>query len=255
MPNILLDLEVDRVDLVDEGANSQAFIKLYKRKELEANMDLQQILAKMKPEHAAVIQQELEKAKSEVPADVEKRLSELEGDKQSLTEELAKANETIQGLEEVAKGKPAEQDFEDILKNADPAVQEVLKSLKAQKEAAEEATRQMLEKAKHEEAVAKAKELKSLPVEEDKLVEVLKSISPEVHEILKAAAKVVEDAGIFTEVGKRSTGHSGADAWTRIEKKAEEIKVRDGITFEAAVSKAIKENPELYKEYVTGGAN
>ena len=33
MPYELKDLVIDRVDLVDEGANSAAFIELYKRKE------------------------------------------------------------------------------------------------------------------------------------------------------------------------------------------------------------------------------
>ena len=33
MPYLLEDLVITRVDLVDEGANSAAFIELYKRKE------------------------------------------------------------------------------------------------------------------------------------------------------------------------------------------------------------------------------
>lgn len=256
MFNILLDLEVDRVDLVDEGANSQAFIKLYKRKETDKDMDFAQILAKLKPEHAAIVKDELAKAKAEVPEEVQKRLTELENDKQALSTELAKAKEDLQA--HVAKGKSETDALEEVLKSADPIVQEVVKSLKARTEAAEAATRELINKAKQEEAIAKAKELKALPVEEDKLVEVLKSVTPEVYEILKSAAKAVEEASIFQEVGKSKGSEGGSDAWARIEKKASEIQKRDGITFEAAVSKAITENKELYREYLEhleGGAN
>ena len=54
MPNILTDLIIDRVDLVDEGANSAAFVELFKRKEQGNPMELSEILSKMKPEHAGV---------------------------------------------------------------------------------------------------------------------------------------------------------------------------------------------------------
>ena len=59
MPYILEDLVIDRVDLVDEGANSAAFIELYKRKE-QSKMNFEEILSKMKPEHAKVIQETLD---------------------------------------------------------------------------------------------------------------------------------------------------------------------------------------------------
>ena len=54
MPNIIVGLVVDRVDFVDEGANSAAFIKMYKRREKD-DMDLEEVLAKLKPEHAEVV--------------------------------------------------------------------------------------------------------------------------------------------------------------------------------------------------------
>lgn len=247
MPSLILDLVVDRVDLVDEGANSEAFIKLYKRKENETTMSVEEILAKMKPEHAEVIREEIAKAKGEVPEAI---ATELAKAKQDYTELLAE--------HEVAKAATVvEPDFEEVLKNADPVVQEVFKSLNAQKQAAEEATRQLLEKTKHEEAVAKAKELKALPVEEDKLVQVIKSASPEVVEVLKAAATALDNSEIFEEVGKsKPAGASDANtAWAKIEKKAGEIEARDSVTKAKAISIAIKENPDLYREYLDGGAN
>lgn len=249
VPNLLVDLVVDRVDLVDEGANSAAFIKLYKRKEMEIGMDFNEIISKLKPEHAEIIQAELAKAKAEVPEEIAKELSdtkiELETTKaefEKFKEEVKKSNEPVQ-----------EENFEEILKSLDPAVQKVFKSLQAQKEAAEQIAKQLKEQQEEEEAIAKAKALKALPVEEDKLVQVVKGVSDDVYEILKSAAKVLEESDIFKEIGKSDAGT--IDAWSKIEKKAGEIAKRDGITVEKAISVVINENPELYKEYLNGGAN
>lgn len=260
MPNLILDLLVDRVDLVDEGANSAAHIKLYKRKETEQVMNFDEILAKMKPEHREVIESELAKAKSEVPEDVSTELAKAKGDVETLTTDLAKAKADLDEVN-VAKSKDQEPDFEEVLKSLDPSVQAVFKSLKAQKDAAEEVARQAAEEKVTQEAVAKARELKALPVEEGKLVEVMKGITPEVHEILKAANQAMLDSGVLSEVGKSkeqsATNNAGnaADAWAKIEKAAEVIAEEEKISKAKAVTKAIRQNPDLYREYLEGGAN
>lgn len=242
MPSLVLDLLVDRVDLVDEGANSEAFIKLYKRKERRDTMTFEEILAKMKPEHAEVVKQYV--ADKDLTVDLNKakeKITELEGD-----------------LEKVAKSKTVEEPaFEDVLKSLDPAVQEVFKSMQAQKDAAEAVAKQAADERLNTEAIAKAKELKALPVDETKLVEVLKSITPEVHEILKAANKAISEDSVFEEIGKTKTDtSSGAgDAWGKIEKKAKAIEVEQKVSKAKAISIAVNQNPDLYKEYLEGGAN
>ena len=248
MPNLLIDLVVDRVDLVDEGANSAAFIKLYKRKEMETGMDFNEIISKLKPEHAEVIQAELAKAKAEVPEEIAKELSDTKVELETLKVELEKFKEEAKKSKEPVQ----EENFEEVLKNLDPAVQKVFKSLQAQKEAAEQIAKQLQEQKEEEEAIAKARALKALPVEEEKLVQVVKGVSDDVYEILKSAAKALEESILFEEIGKSDTGT--IDAWSKIEKKAEEIAKRDGITVEKAISVVINENPELYKEYLSGGA-
>jgi intracellular sulfur oxidation DsrE/DsrF family protein len=245
-----MDLVVDRVDLVDEGANSAAFIKLYKRKEMETDMDFNEIISKLKPEHAEIIQAEIAKARAEVPEEVATELSDTR-EKLEITEtELTKMKEEVKKSKEPAQ----EENFEEVLKSLDPAVQKVFKSLQAQKEAAEQVAKQLKEQKEEEEAIAKAKALKALPVEEDKLVQVVKGVSDDVYEILKSAAKVLEESDIFEEVGKGKGDAGTVDAWSRIEKKAGEIAKRDGITVEKAIGVVINENPELYKEYLNGGA-
>lgn len=288
MPYLLEDLVVDRVDLVDEGANSAAFIELYKRKERGATMDIKEILSKMKPEHSSVIQaeldklsgdvmkakedlatvtterdtatQDLEKAKEDLKAaneDKEKAESELETLKASIPDECDCDGEADEnGMCKVC-GKPKKRvafDEEETLKSMPAAARAVFIKMRTQKEAAEEEVRKAKDAEKHAEAVAKAAELKALPIETERLVGVLKSCSADMVDVLTTINAAIEGT-VLDEVGKSNAGSKGADAWSKIEAKADEIAKRDSVTKQKAVSIAIKENPELYKEYLQGGAN
>lgn len=288
MPYLLEDLVVNRVDLVDEGANSAAFIELYKRKERSANMELKEILSKMKPEHSAVIQAELDR----LAGDVEKAngtLATVTTERDTAVQDLAKANTDLDAVNEdlantkselemlKAKhpeececdgeedengmckscGKPKKKaafDEEETLKSMPAAAREMFAKMRAQKEAAEEEVRKAKEAEVHAQAVAKAAELKALPIESEKLVGVLKSCGTEMVDILTTINAAIEGT-VLGEVGKNSTGAHGGDAWGKIEAKADEIAKRDNVSKQRAVSIAIKENPDLYNEYLQGGAN
>lgn len=288
MPYLLEDLVVDRVDLVDEGANSAAFIELYKRKERGATMDIKEILSKMKPEHSSVIQaeldklsgdvmkakedlatvtterdtatQDLEKAKEDLKAaneDKEKAESELETLKASMPDECDCDGEADENGTCKVCGKPKKKaafDEEETLKSMPAAARAVFIKMRTQKEAAEEEVRKAKDAEKQAEAVAKAAELKALPIETEKLVGVLKSCSADMVDVLTTINAAIEGT-VLDEVGKSNVGNKGADAWSKIEAKADEIAKRDSVTKQKAVSIAIKENPELYKEYLQGGAN
>lgn len=258
MPNILLDLHVDRVDLVDEGANSHSYIKLYKRKETDSTMTFEEIIAKMKPEHATVINEAIAKAKQEVPEETQK---ELEGTKKELETKSTELKDKDAELEEVKKSKPKETDepdFEEVMKSLDPSVQKMFADLQSQKIAAEEVAKRAAEEKINQEAIAKAKDFKALPVEEAELVTVLKSASPEVMNILAAANKAISESSVFEEVGKskgKDVSTSAEEAWDKIEKKAKVLEDEHKVSKQRAISMAVKENPELYKEYLEGGAN
>lgn len=288
MPYLLEDLVIDRVDLVDEGANSAAFIELYKRKERSATMDIKEILNKMKPEHSAVIQAELGKLSGEVTkakedlATVTTECSTAKQDLEKAKEDLKAANEGKEKAEselEALKAKESEEcecdgeadengmckvcgkpkkkaafDEEETLKSMPAAARAMFIKMRTQKEAAEEEVRKAKDAEAQAEAVAKAAELKALPIETDKLVGVLKNCSAEMVDVLTTINAAIEGT-VLDEVGKSNPGSKGADAWAKIEAKADEIAKRDSVTKQKAVSIAIKENPELYKEYLQGGAN
>lgn len=286
MSTLLEDLVIDRVDLCDEGANSEAFIELFKRKE-QSSMDVKEVLSKMKPEHAKIIQDafdasatSLKEAQDSVASITKERddaKTELETTQKTL-EETKKALEDMQEANKPhpedcdcpeckAKREAAEKDkassgnasFDqtETFKSMPKEVQDYLNTLKVQKETAEEELRKSKEAAVEAEAVAKAESLKAIPVEKEKLVGILKTATPELIELLTVMNTAIEGT-VLGEVGKSASGSSdtgAADAWGKIDAKATELAKSKNITKAKAVSEVIKENPELYREYLEGGAN
>lgn len=281
MPCLLEDLEVTRVDLVDEGANSAAFIELYKRKEQSEIMNMEEIFAKMKPEHAQIIKDAIEALTGDVTKtklSLDTITTECNKAKQDLTVvsgELKKAKSDIailkasqpdtcecdgeedeQGMCKVC-GKPKKKvafDEEETLKSMPAGARVIFAKMRAQKEAAEEEVRKAREAEKNAEAIAKAAELKALPIESTKLTAVLKNCSTDMVDVLTTINAAIEGT-VLNEVGKSSSGKGNSDSWVSIEAKAAEIVKRDNVTKQKAVSIAIKENPKLYKDYLQGGAN
>lgn len=266
MPYLLEDLVIDRVDLVDEGANSAAFIELFKRKEHNI-MEVGEILSKMKPEHAEVIQaaidapaEELTKAKDELATVIAER-DAVTKERDEAREELNTANEDLKNtkseldtLKANSTGSSASFDETETLKSMPQAAREMFEKMKAQKDAAEEAIRKAKEEKETAEAVAKAKELKAIPFDQDKLVGIIKSADAELLDLLSVVNAAIEGT-VLGEVGKNHTTGGSGDAWAKIEAKADEIATRDSVTKAKAISIAIKENKELYNEYLQGGAN
>lgn len=278
MPYLLEDLVIDRVDFVDEGCCSAAFIELYKRKEQSGLMDVKEILSKMKPEHASVIEEAINKAKEDLATATTERdeaRQELANANEALTaanEDLEKAKSELETLQsenddeddntddedETEKAKAgASFDEAETLKSMPEAARELFAKMKHQKEAAEEELRKAKEAEKNAEAIAKAKELKAIPIEHDKLVGIIKRADDEVLDLLMTVNAAIEGT-VLEEVGKShksSNTNTGDEAWAKIESAADVIAKRDNITKAKAISVVIKEKPELYKEYLQGGAN
>ncbi|NMA23641.1 MAG: hypothetical protein GX938_09090 [Spirochaetales bacterium] len=270
MPYLLEDLVVDRVDLVDEGANSAAFIELYKRKERKESMDYKEVIAKMSPEQGKLVQAELNKLAGEATKakeDLATKTTEYEEAKKQLDEanrklekandDLATAKSELDALKPVDAAKAAF-DEEETMKAMPKEARELFTKMKAQKDAAEEELRKAKDAEKHAEAVAKAASLKSLPIEQAKLVELVKGATPEVLELLSTVASAMDET-VLGEVGKSKAGAGTAstsnEAWAQIEAKAAEVAKKESIYKAKAISKVVNENPELYKQYLQGGAN
>lgn len=285
MPNLISSLIIDRVDLVDEGANSASFIELFKRKESKEAMDVKEIISKMKPEHAEVVQTTLDTMQKSIDAstvlyeEVTKERDTanvaLEGANTALEEAntaLEKAKNVIalykaadyctcdgdedeDGVCESCnkpKGKAVDKagfDEEETLKSMPEAARELFYKMRDQKNAAEEAVRKAKEAEEHAEAVSKAATLKSLPIETEKLVSLIKGGSPELIECLTTINTAI-DGVVLNEVGKSKGADVADSSWAKIEAEAEVIAKRDGISKQKAITAVLKEKPELYNEYL-----
>lgn len=286
MATLLENLVIDRVDLCDEGANSEAFIELFKRKE-QSGMGVQEILGKMKPEHSKVIQDafdasaaSLKEAQDSV-ASITKERDEANASLESTKKELEDAQKALEDLKKTSgdgkhpddcdcpecSAKRAEKDrassgnasFDstETFKSLPMEARDYLSTLKTQKDAAEAALRKAREEKVEADAIAKAQSLKAIPVDQDKLVGILKTATPELIELLEVINGAIEGT-VLGEVGKSTSdagASSGADAWSKIEAKAAELAKSSSISKAKAVSQVIRDNPDLYREYLEGGAN
>ncbi len=274
MPYLLEDLVVDRVDLVDEGANSAAFIELFKRKERKESMDYKEVIAKMSPEQGKLVQAELDKLAGEVTKakedlatvtterdEAKKQLDETNEKLETANDDLATAKSELDELKQDEGNDDATKaafDEEETVKAMPKEARELFTKMKAQKDAAEEELRKAKDAEKHADAVAKAATLKSLPIEQDKLVGIVKSATPEILELLATVATAMDET-VLGELGKSKAGTSAAstsnEAWAQIEAKANEVAKKNSISKAKAISKVVNENPDLYKQYLQGGAN
>lgn len=223
-------------------------------------MDVDEILAKMKPEHAQTIQAELDRlAKSNeelaaTNAELEKACAEAK--KADETEDPEKDPEKDP---EVAKeGNTSFDDVESLTKGLDPQVAGFIAQLKKQKEAAEEVAKAAIAKERHAAAINKAAELKALPVAEATLVDFIEKSSDETIDMLSAIAKGIESTVLSEAGAPHDDGtfkKSSSAAWSKIESEAERVAKERGVTVAKATGMVIAEQPELYKEYLGGGAN
>lgn len=235
-------------------------------------MDVKEILSKMKPEHAEVIQAALDKVADDLK-EAQEQVKTITAERDTATkerddakeecnaakDELATANEDLETTKSELETLRAEKagagismDETATLKSMPTEVREIFEKMRTQKDAAEEELRKAKDAEKHAEAVAKANTLKALPIEHEKLVGIVKNADADVMALLENVSAALEGT-VLDEVGKSHTGGNNADAWTKIEAKADEIVKSKSVTKAKAISLAIKENPELYKEYLNGG--
>jgi len=246
----LVDLELNRVDLVKEGSNSKAHILLNKGKE-QSNMPktYEELVAMLKPEEADVLKAHVD----EIEKSANEKVCAKEDELKLKDEELAKAKEDNEALtnkvSEIEKAK-SEATEEEILKSAPPALQEMIAKVRQQ-------NAELVEREADAIAKTRFEELKAIPCDETELKGILKSASPAVFEVLKKAAVAIE----ATVLNKGMTGTKGAEstiggAFSKLEKAAKELQeVNKSLTYEQAFTQVMKDKPELYAEYTKEEVN
>lgn len=238
----LVNLNLDRVALCNQGANSRAHILLTKRKETK-NMTVEELLKAMTPEQAKVITDHLAsitKAKDESIAQLTGEVTTLKSTVTSLTEQVEKSKPAV-------PQPAATPSAEEVLKSASPEIKSLFEGMQNTMNTLVAAQEENLAKSRFE-------AVKALPVEEATLKGVLKSASPAVFEVLKAAAAAVTATtkAVGTNVDGEMPGAT-TGAYATLEKSAKEIqKSNAGLTYEQAFTKACEADPAAYTKYCRG---
>lgn len=240
--SIIVDLDLDKVALCNQGANSRANILLTKRKEnSKMPENFEELVKALTDEQAAIVTAHiaaLEKAHADEIVAKDETITELNADITTLKEETAKS-----------KPEGEEKTPEDLLKSVSPELATYVETLQKSVNALV---------AEQEETLAKTRfeAVKALPVEEEALKAVLKSASPAMYEILVKAANAVETT-VLKGKGKDLPADEfvvdANSAYESLSKSANKIMAEEvGKTFEQAFVEACSNDPETYATYVKG---
>lgn len=286
MAKKLTNLKITKVSLVDEGACSAAHITLFKQKKGGSEMTFEEMMESLSEEQQAIIKakfdaqnEELEKAKEEC-SEKEQELEEAKKAFSEKEEELEKVKQEKKDLEtKASETEEEEEDDEDtlaievnsedgvtkakkelteeeILKNVDSAVREMIQKAKSEAEIHKQAVLKMKEEKEIAEVTEIAKSLSGVGTEETQMVSMLrkaKSLDVELYaEVLKAlqvANNIIADSELLKEKGQSFAGND-VDAWSKVDAKADEIAKTRGVSKAKATNIVIDEFPELYQAYL-----
>lgn len=286
MAKKLTNLKITKVSLVDEGACSAAHITLFKQKKGGSEMTFEEMMESLSEEQQAIIKakfdaqnEELEKAKEEC-SEKEQELEEAKKAFSEKEEELEKVKQEKKDLEtKASETEEEEEDDEDtlaievnsedgvtkakkelteeeILKNVDSAVREMIQKAKSEAEVHKQAVLKMKEEKEIAEVTEIAKSLSGVGTEETQMVSMLrkaKSLDVELYaEVLKAlqvANNIIADSELLKEKGQSFAGND-VDAWSKVDAKADEIAKTRGVSKAKATNIVIDEFPELYQAYL-----
>ena len=286
MAKKLTNLKITKVSLVDEGACSAAHITLFKHKKGGSEkMTFEEMMNSLTEEQQAVIKakfdaqnEELEEAKKAF-SEKEEELEEAKKAFSEKEEELEKVKQEKKDLETKASETEEEEDDEDtlaievnsedgvtkakkelteeeILKNVDSAVREMIQKAKSEAEIHKQAVLKMKEEKEIAEVTEIAKSLSGVGTEETQMVSMLrkaKSLDVELYaEVLKAlqvANNIIADSELLKEKGQAGD-KAGVDAWAQVDAKADEIAKTRGVSKAKATNIVIDEFPQLYQAYL-----
>jgi len=287
--NRLSDMEFDEVSLVNRPANQLSKVVLFKSdeepkmpghpgKKRKMMMDEEEV---SKPDHYGKMEDDEEEEDEEEvskPGHPDKKMKkesdkermarlramqksdeavDLPGEVYDYIESLESANAEM--IDELTKMAEFVEGEEEILKNADPAIVEIVKAAEERAQAAETIAKAERDFRLEREFIAKAAEFDRLPVDAAEFGPVLKAAAEVLTEeqfeaitsVLAAANESVAQGNLFTEVGK-ATSFANDSSMGRIEKAAARLREGSEMTHAESIAKAVEADPSLYTEYLRG---
>lgn len=260
--NRLTDMEFDEISLVTRPANQLSKVVLFKSDESEPEVteDLTKGGKQMPPmdeEEEMEDEETMEKGKKSMKKD-DAEVVDLPNEVYEYISALEAANaEMTEALEKMAG---PEEEEEDIMKSADPAIVAIVKAAEERAEAAERIAKAERDFRLEKEFVAKASTLNNLAIDANEFGSVLKSAAESltteqftaIWDALQTANSAMAEAGMFSEVGK-SGAFDNESAFSPIDKAAQKIMATmPGMSREQAIAKAVESDPTLYTTYLRG---
>lgn len=267
--NRLTDMEFDEISLVTRPANQLSKVVLYKSGDMDMPeaedevFDLDDTLDKggykkddddesetdrIVDEDEAILRLKESKKKVKKDEEVESMLNYIEA--------LESANETLMAKLDEA-GEESVEEYDHILKGADPEIVELFKAAEERAAVAEEIAKAERENRLQREFIEKAATYDSLPVETATFGIVLKDASESMDAdtydalttVLAAANEAISQGGLMSEIGVTKSFDAGS-GMGRIEQVASVLQAENtDLTREAAIAKAVTDDPSLYDIY------
>ena len=267
--NRLTDMEFDEISLVTRPANQLSKVVLYKSGDMDMPeaedevFDLDDTLDKggykkddddesetdrIVDEDEAILRLKESKKKVKKDEEVESMLNYIEA--------LESANETLMAKLDEA-GEESFEEYDHILKGADPEIVELFKAAEERAAVAEEIAKAERENRLQREFIEKAATYDSLPVETATFGIVLKDASESMDAdtydalttVLAAANEAISQGGLMSEIGVTKSFDAGS-GMGRIEQVASVLQAENtDLTREAAIAKAVTDDPSLYDIY------
>lgn len=235
-------------DLNNQNDNSNEF-----RKGTEEEAMSEQNNVETTPEVLST--EEVDKAKGQMSYD------EMMNKIKMLEDELAMANKKLKKSED----DEVVVDTASLVKEAPEPLRKMLEDLEksaqdatARANAAEEILKAERVARANSESIEKAKAWKFLGLDAEKvgpalrqLAEINEELAKSVEEALNSVNAQAESANIFAEIGKSANPTTG-DAYTQLTSLAKSLtEAKTGTTFEQAFADAVKQNPDLYSQYLS----
>lgn len=252
----LKKVRLTEISLVDAGAHPEAVVSIYKR-DIPGGEPHQQKGPTMDANTQAALA-EIERANatiSELTANVAKLRADLDAERTA--REAAEAK--VAQVAKAAGGAPAAADpaEDEILKNADPAVRDVIVALRKSNADAHAQIQKLAEEGEVRKAIAHVTaEFPNLPVKAEDFGPVFKRLSAAMKKddldvltrVLKAASETA--AMLLTGAGGTGVTIVKSSAEAQMETLAKARSERTGEAYAVAYDKVMQENPGLYSRYI-----
>lgn len=263
MATNLTEMTIDEISIVDEGANGEARVVLFKSKSAPSGQTEPAGIAG--DANAAALAAQLKEHEMDIET-LSKALEDAEAKFVALEKRTTDAEAALEDANAVIKAKDAE--IADLKKEATPPSEDdVMKSLpeplrkrleeaETKARAADEAVAKMAAEKETAEAIAKAREIGVGNPDEigPMILRVRKGLTTAadadvIESLLKASVAQGKTSALFKAFG--TTEATDGEPEDVLKAKAEEIaKANPGMTPEQAYAKAVDANPALYNAYI-----